>query len=217
MTLNDPFAPSARQRVPQRDAERLRRAMSRWRRRSLVIKFWRVALPVLIAVLSGGVLFIAVVNVLYGPGRVADQDQQVRMLAPRFLGRDKGGRPYTVTAREASRDPAHPNEVSLDRPHLVLETTDGSPPTVVDSAFGVYNEASHMLALDGQVVLDDGKHDIVRSEHALVDTDKGQAVGRSAVLAEGPQGTTAGDSYVVLDRGNDISFTGHVKSHLYNK
>jgi lipopolysaccharide export system protein LptC len=193
---------------------RLARSMERWRRRSRVIHFWRRALPALMLLISGGVLSLVLINTLFGSGRVADQDQEVRMLAPRFLGRDQSGRPYTVTAKEAVRDPRHMERITLTHPHLVLQALNGDPPTIVDSLMGLYNENTHLLALDGQVWLDDGKKDLFQSEHALVDTDAGTVDGRSPVVATGPIGRTTASSYAVKDRGKVTEFIGDVKSHL---
>jgi hypothetical protein len=167
--------------------------------------------------IGGGVLALVVANTLLSASRIADQDRQVRMLSPKFLGEDKGGRPYTVTAKDAVRDPAHMERITLNHPHLVLQSLNGDPPTIVDSILGLYNENSHMLALDGQVWLDDGKKDLFQSEHALVNTDAGTVDGRSPVVATGPIGRTTADTYRILDRGADVHFDGDVKSHLVNQ
>ena len=140
------------------------------------------------------------------------------MLSPEFFGRDQSGRPYTITAKDAVRNPAHPERVSLNQPRMVLQSlTAGDPPTIVYAATGLYNETSHILALDGQVHLDDGKGDIFISEHALVNTDAGTVDGRSPVTGTGPLGQTSASAYAVKDKGKDILFIGNVKSHIVNK
>lgn len=196
------------------DRQRLRLAMSRWRRRSLVIRFWRLALPTLIALIAAGVGTLIAYNFLFGANRVSDTDQEIRMISPRFLGRDKSDRPFTVTAKEATRDARRPDLIHLDHPRLVLDGPPGGRSTVVQALTGVYNETTHALALDGQVTLDDGKLNVVRSEHAVVDTDKGAAAGQTPVVADGPMGRTTGDAYVVHDRGGRIVVTGHVHTHV---
>jgi lipopolysaccharide export system protein LptC len=198
------------------DSQRLAKAMQRWRRRSRVIHFWRIALPALIALIVAAVLTQIVLGALAN-SRPSNQDENIRMLNPKFFGRDKSGRPFTVIARDAVRDSAHPERVALTQPHMVLQSLNGTPPTIVDSATGLYNETSHMLALDGQVRMDDGKSDIFASEHALVNTDQGTVDGRSPVVGTGPLGQITASSYAVLDRGEHIAFYGNVKSHLVNK
>jgi lipopolysaccharide export system protein LptC len=139
------------------------------------------------------------------------------MLNPKFFGRDHSGRPFTVVAKDAVRDGVHPERVALSQPHLVLQSLNGDPPTLVDAATGLYNETSHMLALDGQVRTDDGKGDVFASEHALVNTDQGTVDGRSPVVGTGPLGQITASSYAVFDKGAHIAFYGNVKSHLVNK
>jgi len=201
---------------PAMNPQRLARAMDRWRRRSRVIHFWRRALPALMAAIVLGVVGLVIYRSLTS-GRAAPQDQAIRMLNPKFFGRDKSGRPFTVVAKDAVRDGLHPERVTLTQPHMVLQQINGDPPTKLDSAIGLYNENTHILALDGQVTLDDGKGNIFKSEHALVNTDEGTVDGRSPVTGTGPMGTTSANAYAVYDRGSRIVFMGDVKSHLVNK
>jgi lipopolysaccharide export system protein LptC len=202
---------------PAMNPQRLAKAMDRWRRRSRVIHFWRGALPTLMVLIAGGVLTQVVIREVFGVHGPTARDQDIRMVSPKFLGRDQSGRPYTITAIDAVRDPVHPERIALNQPHMVLQQLNGDPPTTVYSATGLYNETSKLLALDGQVHLDDGKGDIFISEHALVDTDAGTVDGRSPVTGTGPLGQTSASSYAIKDRGRDILFIGNVKSHLVNK
>jgi hypothetical protein len=202
---------------PAMNPQRLAKAMDRWRRRSRVIYFWRGALPALMLLISAGVLAMVVISMVFGVHGPSSQDQEIRMLSPKFFGRDQSGRPYTVTAVDAVRDPVHPERIALNQPHMVLQSLNGDPPTTVYSATGLYNETTHLLALDGQVHLDDGKGDLFISEHALVDTDAGTVDGRSPVTGTGPMGTTSSNAYMIKDRGKDILFVGNVKSHILNQ
>src|SRR5271170_4522366 len=153
--------------APALDRQRLMRAMERWRRRSQVIHFWRRALPVLMGLIAASVLITVGVRTLFSVSRPAEQDQQIRMLSPKFFGRDQGGRPFTVIAQEAVRDSAHVERVTLTQPDMVLKSLDNTPPTSLHAATGLYNETTHILSLDGHVRLDDGKGDVFVSEHAL--------------------------------------------------
>ncbi len=197
--------------------QRLARAMEKWRRRSRMIHFWRRALPVLMALITVGVLTLVVIRTVFGSHGPTARDQEIRMLSPKYFGRDNSGRPYTVTAKDAVRDPVHVERISMDQPDMVLQSLNGDPPTHVYSATGLYNETTHMLALDGQVHLDDGKGDIFISEHALVNTDAGTVDGRSPVTGTGPLGQTSSSSYAIKDSGRDVLFIGNVKSHIVNK
>lgn len=203
--------------APAMDRQRLAAAMDRWRKRSRMIKFWRRALPALMILISVGVLTLVVIRTIFTAKGPAAQDQAIRMLSPKFIGQDKNGRPYTVTAKDAVRDGVHIELVNLNQPVMVLQSLDGSPPTTVNSATGLYNETTHMLALDGQVHMNDGKGDVFVSEHALVNTDAGTVDGRSPVEGTGPLGQTTASSYAVKDKGRDVIFIGNVKTHIDNK
>ena len=202
---------------PAMNPQRLARAMEKWRRRSRMIHFWRRALPVLMGLIAGVVLVLVVIRTVFAVHGPTARDQEIRMLSPKYFGRDSSGRPYTVTAKDAVRDPVHVERVSMNQPDMVLQGLNGDPPTHVYSATGLYNETTHMLALDGQVHLDDGKGDLFVSEHALVDTDAGTVDGRSPVTGTGPLGQTASSSYAIKDSGRDVLFIGNVKSHIVNK
>ncbi len=202
---------------PAMNPQRLARAMEKWRRRSRMIHFWRRALPLLMILIVGAVLTLVAINTLFAQRGTSSQDQEIRMLSPKFLGRDKTGRPYTVIAKVAVRDPVHPERITLDQPDMVLQSINADPPTHVYSATGLYNETTHMLNLDGQVHYDDGKGDVFISEHALVDTDEGTVDGQSPITGTGPLGQTSSSAYSIKDRGKDMLFIGNVKSHIVNK
>jgi lipopolysaccharide export system protein LptC len=198
--------------------ERLAKAMDGWRRRSRMIRFWRIALPALMVLIALSVLGLVMYRTVFSGRRSAAQDQQIRMLTPKYFGRDKSGRPYTVTAKDAVRaDPKHFELITLTTPHLILNQINGDPPTTVDSAIGVYNENTHILSLTGHVTLNNGKGDIFRSEHAIVDSDAGTVDGRSPVVGDGPEGHTEADAYQIFDSGDHIVFIGHVKTHMINQ
>jgi lipopolysaccharide export system protein LptC len=203
--------------APAMNPQRLAQAMDRWRRRSRMIHFWRAALPAMIFLIAAGVLTVVALRTLFSGAHASNQDQDIRMVSPKFFGRDQSGRPFTVTAKDAVRDPAHPERIALTQPHMVLQSLNGDPPTVVDSLTGLYNETTHMLALDNHVRLDDGKSDIFVSEHAMVNTDEGSVDGRAPVAGSGPLGQITASSYAVYDKGDHIVFIGNVKTHLVNK
>ena len=216
MTLPDPAALPIGD-SPAMHPQRLARAMERWRRRSRMIHFWRGALPLLMAAIAVGVLGLVIYRTVFGAHGPAAQDQAIRMLNPKFFGRDKSGRPFTVIAKDAVRDPIHDERITLTTPHMVLQQINGDPPTTVDAAIGLYNETTHMLALDGQVTLNDGKGNVFKSEHALVNTDEGSVKGHSPVTGTGPLGQTSASAYSIDDRGKHIVFMGDVKTHIDNK
>jgi lipopolysaccharide export system protein LptC len=217
MTVIPDHTPLPAGDAPAMDPQRLVKAMERWRRRSRLIRFWRVALPLLMLMIAGGVLALVVVNTFFGGGRALEKDQDIRMLSPKFFGRNHSGSPYTVTSKDAVRDPAHMERIMLTQPHMVQQSLNGDPPTVIDADTGIYNENTHMLALDTHVRINNFKDGAFVSEHALVNTDEGTVDGQSPVSGSGPLGQITASSYAILDNGDHIVFMGNVKTHLVSK
>ncbi len=188
----------------------------RWRERSRQIRFWRRALPVVIAVIAALlVLWIGGRSVIVkltsaGAGK---ETQGVRMVNPRFYGRDSSNRAFVLGATEASRDLANARTVTLAGPNVTLDA-DGVNPTHVQANRGVYREDQRRLTLDGGVLLKDGRGYNFTTPSAQVDTTTGQVVGNSGVKGDGPLGRITASSYGVYDRGKRIVMKGDVRARI---
>lgn len=186
------------------------------RRRSVVVKVLRVAAPLAMAVLAA-VLVGWVVGRSHKRDRAAPNTDAVsiHMSNPRFLGRDSRGRAYVLTGETAVRDAQDTHLVRLTSPRLNLETAPGVS-FVVTGRQGFYRDDSHKLTLTGDVAVDDGRGNRFHSDQGEIDTDTGDVVGKSRAYGEGATGTIAGDAYALSDHGDHSTFTGRVKSRLYN-
>ncbi len=198
------------------DPERRRGELQRWRKRSRAIHFWRRALPgVIVAVVAllgvwigGRTLFIKLTTPPKPPPASG-----LRMLNPRFYGRDKSNNAFVLGAAEAARDSASSKNVVLSAPHLTLG---GGPDatTHVHAEHGVYHEDQRQLSLEGQVQIHDSDGYTFVTPNALVDTSKGEVQGESGIQGEGPLGHIAASSYGVYDRGKRIIMKGDVHAHI---
>ena len=186
------------------------------RRRSVVVRVLRVLAPLAMAVLAA-VLVGWVVGRSHRRDRAAPSAAPVtiHMSNPRFLGRDSRGRPYVLTGETAVRDGQDPHLVQLTSPRLSLETAPGVA-FVVTGRQGLYRDDGHTLTMTGDVAVDDGRGNRFHSEEGEIDTDTGDVVGKTKAYGEGPTGTIAGDAYTLSDHGDHSTFTGRVKSRLYN-
>jgi lipopolysaccharide export system protein LptC len=188
--------------------------MERWRRRSGAIRFWRRALPVLIGV-------IAVVLVAWIGGRSLfikatapkpPQETGLRMLNPRFYGRDSANNAFVLGAAEASRDDATGKSVALAAPNLTMDV--GSPrPTTVQASKGVYREDQRQLTLTGKVQLNSGGY-VFHTPNATVDTSKGSVYGKAGVKGQGPLGEVTAQSFNVYNRGQRVIMKGDVHARI---
>lgn len=200
---------------PEVDAERVRTAMERWRKRSRLIRFLRRALPVGIALVSLSLVgWVGLKSILANLPDLATNGGAVRMTAPRFYGQDDKGRSYVVGGKEAVRDSAGSGHVTLTSPVLKLST--GVDKSLDISALtGVFDLGSKLGVLNNQVhMVDSGSGWVFDTSQAEVNSKTGDVTGARPVVGSGPMGTTSGSSYAILDHGAKVVFTGNVHSHI---
>jgi lipopolysaccharide export system protein LptC len=206
--MHSPFDPDAPPPGP-RTAD-----FARWRRHSRTIAVLRRVLPALMAVivlaLLGGV---AISGLLGAPSKIREALGAIHMVNPKFQGRDSKGRSFVLSAKEASRDEHDPQQVLLVEPFVSLGQ-DTPTPTRLMAKTGVYREGDRLLHLYGDVRLDDGSGYRFASQDAVVDTRKGELVGKSSMAADGPMGQVQAGSVTVDNKGKRAIFKGGVRARL---
>ena len=197
---------------PAADSARLHAAMEKWRKRSHMIRFFRRALPAAMAAMVLGLLVWIAWQALR---QTAPQDNSVsvRMVNPRFHGRDDEGRAFTMSASEAARDSRNFQRVLLKNPALVLETNQGRP-LKVRARRGVYNERTLVIVLEDAVRLEDPSGWVFDTGVAVVDTNRNIVSGDQPLQGVGPRGRIAAASYVIYNRGERIVLRGNVRTTL---
>lgn len=195
-------------------AERRQRHLERWRQHSRLIRRLRRVLPAAIVVLLVGLLGWAGVNTLLLRMSAGSQvaNMGIRMVNPRFLGRDQGGRPFFVGAAQAVRDAKQPQMIYLDRPVATLGARPDSQ-THADADHGVYREDTRILTLDGHVHLHDVVNDFT-SPRAVVNIATNDVDGPAPVRGHGGFGTIASNAYAVRGNGDHVFFNGRVSAHI---
>ena len=188
--------------------------MERWRRRSLAIRFWRLALPVTI-ILIGGVLVAWIAGrslFIKATQPKPPQAAGLRMLNPRFYGRDSSNHAFVLGAAEAARDSHTGRAVALSAPNLTLDA--GAPQaTQVQAEKGIYHEDQRQLVLSGKVQVQSGAYTF-KTPDATVDTAQGAVYGKSGVEGQGPLGRVTASSYGVYDRGRRVIMKGDVRARI---
>jgi lipopolysaccharide export system protein LptC len=190
--------------------------MQRWRRRSVLIRRLRVLLPALIVLILAGLVASVVYNTFKAaPAPAADSDEPIRLVKPRFVGRDEKGRAFVLTAASAVRDQKDYQRVMLDRPALVLDE-DGPDPLRITAAAGVYHEGDRKLAVSGGVRMS-GPRGAFETAHSLFDTKTGELVGSGPIQGSGSLGEITAKSYGVYGKGERMVFKGGVHTRLETK
>lgn len=192
---------------------RVRRVdFQRWRRRSHLVRVLRILLPAIIlaifATLGGFVAYHALVKATLPKDGVSP----IRLVNPRFVGRDDKGRAFVLTAASAVRDDKDYQRVLLENPALVLDET-GPDALRIGSPKGVYHEGARKLELNGGVRLSGARAAFVTAA-SLFDTKTGELVGSGPIHGSGSLGEISAKSYGVYGKGDRIIFKGGVRTRL---
>jgi lipopolysaccharide export system protein LptC len=199
------------------EPRRIGPAMTRWRRRSGLIKTLRWALPAGMALIA---LFLVGAVVLSGV-KTAKPDIRaaqtaIRLVNARFMGRVKDGRGFQIGAINAMRDEKNLNVVILNEPNLTIGGETATPARLA-ARRGEYDEVRRLLTLIGDVRIDDGAGRRLQSERAVIDMKEGKIVGQSGISGDGPMGQFSAQSYDVNQKTKKLEFKGRVRARLNTK
>lgn len=189
------------------------------RRRTKFVKTFKKLLVLAMLLLGGAVGFFIVLSTINPPPAIdpAQVSGQVRMVNPRFTGRDSDGAPYVISALSAERPEfatAASTATQLLSPRLDFTGQD-SPSSTVEAARGTYDEAARTLDLhDGVNFATDNGYRF-ESEHARVFTDDGRVVGDRMIMGEGPLGSIRAQGFEIGEGGDRVAFLGDVVARLY--
>jgi len=206
-----PYQP--RTPLPPLDAPARRSSIRRWKRRSRLIKALRILFPALIVLTLGSLgASIAYNTLARQPTAPVSSNDPIRLVNPRFVGRDDRGRGFVLTAVSATRDPRDYQRVILDKPALVLDE-DGPDPMRITAAAGVYHEGDRKLEVSGGVHLS-GAEAAFETAASMFDTKTGELVGSGPIQGSGSLGEITAKSYGVYDKGDRMVFKGGVHTRL---
>lgn len=191
---------------------RRRADLARWRRRSRVVKGLRVALPGLIGLLLASLAGQVIWRSLADGKTEQAANVPIRLVNPKFYGRDEEGRAFVLSAITAVRDENDYQRVVLDRPTVALDQGGGGNANL-SATSGVYREDDRLLELKGGVRLNDGKSELL-TEQSTFNTRTGQIEGQGAIKGAGNLGQIEAQSYGVYDKGERMVFKGGVRGRI---
>ena len=214
--MADPAAPLQSQTHADADARRVVEAMEAWRRRSRVVRFFRKALPIAIAVVTLSLFgWVALKSLLATGIDLVSRGATVRMTNPHFYGQDGHGRSFVLQAREATHTGgASTGSVTLDGPLMRL-TTGPDRRMEISAAKGLYDQRTRVARLTGGVNLSDtGQGYRLQTGDARIDTRTGLVTGKSGVKGSGPLGEISASSYAIESQGQRATFSGGVRTRF---
>ncbi len=133
--------------------------------------------------------------------------RELRMIAPRYAGTDRLGRPFVVTAAVGLQVPDRQDLMSLQAPRADMKTHRGAD-VVVTAATGIYQSQTQLLDLFGEVTLVHQNGTRFVTDTARVDVANNAAEGSDPVAGHGPSGDLKAEGFRILDKGDTIVFTG---------
>jgi lipopolysaccharide export system protein LptC len=188
----------------------------RWRRRSRLIRMLRVLLPALIVLIFLGLAgSVAWSTFASQPQKALGQDEPIRLVTPRFVGRDDKGRAFVLTAKTATRDRLDYQRVILANPALVLD--EGGPDELrIKGADGIFHEQNGQLQLSGGVHMQNLKNSFDTAS-SVFDTKTGTVLGSGPIQGSGGLGEINAKSYGVYGKGDRMIFKGGVHTRIESK
>lgn len=197
-------------------AEPRRADFERWRRRSRLIRTLRLVLPAVIALIFAGLIGSVAWSTFNAQPRAARAgDEPIRLVNPRFIGRDDKGRSFVLTADSAIRDRLDYQRVILKKPALVLDEH-GPDEMRINGADGIFHEQNGKLELSNGVRMADSKN-AFDTAASLFDTKTGEVVGSGPIQGAGGLGEIRAESYGVYGKGDRMVFKGGVRTRLEQK
>jgi lipopolysaccharide export system protein LptC len=142
------------------------------------------------------------------PREIAAEDI-VRMVNPRFSGRNAKGRPYQVIAETAMRRKGDPNIIDLVSP--VMSDMRGG---TLSSATGIYNQEAKTIELTGKVKFNDKAGYSFDTHNSVVLLAESRVIGRAGVSGKGPLGAIQSNAYEIQNGGQTVIFSGQVRTRL---
>jgi lipopolysaccharide export system protein LptC len=197
-------------------AEPRRADFERWRRRSRVVRSLRIVLPSVIALIFAGLVgSVAWSTFNAQPRSTRAGDEPIRLMNPRFIGRDDKGRSFVLTADSAVRDRLDYQRVILKKPALVLDEN-GPDEMRINGTDGIFHEQNGKLELSNGVRMADAKNTFDTAA-SLFDTKTGEVIGSGPIQGAGGLGEIRAESYGVYGKGERMVFKGGVRTRLETK
>ena len=140
-------------------------------------------------------------------------DEEHAMIHARYVGVDRKGQPFSITAQTVSFLDQDGNMMQLDTPQADITLADGAWVALTADS-GLYDRDGGSLGLTGAVsVFHDGGYE-VRTTEATIDLNAGTAAGSRPVEVQGPFGELSAAGFHLGDDGGTIFFGGPAVMHV---
>jgi lipopolysaccharide export system protein LptC len=189
-------------------------------RHSRAVRFLRVAIPAVIAVIVAVIVAATFFNPFklikafpIDPGKVSLSGTKIIMESPRLTGFTSDSRPYEMVAKAAAQDLTKPDILELKDIDAKVEMRDGQHVTI-KSINGVYDTKGEVLKLNDHITVKTTSGYEGRLSEATVHTSSGRVVSENPVEVKLPNGLLNANRMDVTENGASIVFSGGVELNL---
>ena len=193
--------------------------VERNRKRTKYVRFLRVFLPILGALVVLGIFIMQDRNEfadIRPIEEVAPQQMgENELLSPRFEAVDQNSQPYTLTAERAFQSPDNMDLITLEQPTADMRMSDGANFSL-KSVGGLYNQNDQILDLSGDVMLDHDAGYTLRTNTLKLNVRDNTASTSDAVEADGPDAHIQASGLDADGKSSVLIFKGPAKLTLDN-
>ncbi len=144
---------------------------------------------------------------------IANYDDRIRMVRPRYAGIDSKNRPFVITADVATQTRGDDSEVSLEGLEADITLADGTWLNL-QALTGAYRPRDEILTLRDKVHIFTDRGLEFETAVARVDLRRGEAISEAPVRGQGPFGTFQANRLYIEDSGQRLRFEGGVKATI---
>ncbi len=183
------------------------------RRHSTMVKFLRRVLLVLagLLILLLAWFFISVPKTITP---IDNPDETVKMINPVYKGRTSDGLPYKITANEAVRFIANPNETKLVNPVLSFLRSANAEQSQIIAAQGFYNSQEQILELHQSVELKTDDGNACETSHARFFIKSKRIEGDKPIKCTGNFGFASGNAFEIKDNYQEFIFKNGMSARI---
>lgn len=201
-------------------AERSDLEFQKANRHSGLVRFLKIALPVLavviIVLIAGALIARQFLLPNIDIGNIRMDDGKLVMENPNLNGVDQNQRPYSLRADRAIQDASNPSVVELQKISATLPMEQNISADIL-AGNGVYDADAKTLVLKENIRVETSDGMSIQMLGADVDIQNGTLVTSSPIVASSPQADISSNSMAVEDGGKRLVFEGGVKLTLRPK
>jgi lipopolysaccharide export system protein LptC len=194
-----------------RSAQAASRAYRRARRHSVVVRFFRFAIPVSAALAIGAVAVIAIFDPFgkmsgLSLGPVSLSGTKLTMEKPKLTGYRKDNRGYEMTATAAFQDIRKPTVVELKEIRGRMTLDEAGTLAHLEAVFGIFDSQKEHLELQQEIYVRTDNKQQAWLRSAKIDFKAGTLSSKEPVKVSMPGTTIEAAGVDILDNGKVITF-----------